>query len=184
MGRLLQQVLLQPLVTQVIAVDDGSTDDTAVRLAAWAARDPRVLILRHPCNRGKGAAIRTALAYVQAPFVLIQDADLEYDPADYARLLQPLLSGSADVVYGTRFGRGAAAQTPGWHRLGNGLLTVLTNTIIRAATNGRSHLLQGFPYVAFGKARSCRGWLWFLSRSHGQVGAARGAHRRGPHPSP
>ena len=100
---ILERVLARPEVAQVVAVDDGSTDGSWEQLQAWAARDPRVTALRHERNRGKGAAIRTALAQLTTPLILIQDADLEYDPADYPKLLAPILSGAADVVYGSRF---------------------------------------------------------------------------------
>ncbi|MGA4579409.1 glycosyltransferase family 2 protein [Limisphaera sp. VF-2] len=120
---ILRRILARPEVAEVVVVDDGSTDDSWQRLQTWSGRDPRLRLLRHPHNRGKGAAIQTALPHLRAPFVLIQDADLEYDPADYPRLLQPLLEGRADAVYGTRFGPGARARTPLWHRGGNWLLT-------------------------------------------------------------
>ena len=120
---ILRRILARSEVAEVVVVDDGSTDDSWQRLQTWSGRDPRLRLLRHPHNRGKGAAIQTALPHLRAPFVLIQDADLEYDPADYPRLLQPLLEGRADAVYGTRFGPGARARTPLWHRGGNWLLT-------------------------------------------------------------
>ncbi|MEJ5238686.1 MAG: glycosyltransferase family 2 protein [Limisphaera sp.] len=120
---ILRRILARSEVAEVVVVDDGSTDDSWQRLQTWSGRDPRLRLLRHPHNRGKGAAIQTALPHLRAPFVLIQDADLEYDPADYPRLLQPLLEGRAEAVYGTRFGPGARARTPLWHRGGNWLLT-------------------------------------------------------------
>ena len=100
---ILERVLARPEVAQVVAVDDGSTDGSWVKLQAWPARDARVRVVRHERNRGKGAAIRTALRHLSTPLILIQDADLEYDPNDYPKLLTPLLSGAADVVYGSRF---------------------------------------------------------------------------------
>jgi glycosyltransferase involved in cell wall biosynthesis len=99
----LERVLARPEVAQVVAVDDGSTDGSWEKVQAWARKDPRVTALRHDHNRGKGAAIRTALAQLTTPLILIQDADLEYDPADYPKLLALILSGEADVVYGSRF---------------------------------------------------------------------------------
>jgi len=86
---------------EIIVVDDGSTDRTAEVLEKWEGH-PQVVLLQHTANRGKGAAIRTGLEHARGRFTLIQDADLEYDPADYARLLEPLLSGKADAVYGSR----------------------------------------------------------------------------------
>jgi len=112
---------------QIILVDDGSTDGSADLLRRYE-NDDDVLVLRHPTNRGKGAALRTAFAEASGDYVLIQDADLEYDPADYARLLEPLIAGRADVVFGSRF----AGSEPHrvlhfWHSLGNRLLTLLSN---------------------------------------------------------
>ena len=100
-ARLIRRVLLQPCVQQVVVVDDCSTDGTLKEIEAFAA-DPRVVIQRHEINRGKGAAIRTGLAAVTAPIVIIQDADLEYDPVDYPKLIGPIVEGRADVVYGVR----------------------------------------------------------------------------------
>jgi len=102
--RILDRVLAEPTDKQVIVVDDGSTDGTAE--AVQRAFGGAVTLLRHERNRGKGAAIRTALPHVRGRFVVVQDADLEYDPADYAALLEPLLAGRADVVYGSRNLRG------------------------------------------------------------------------------
>jgi glycosyltransferase involved in cell wall biosynthesis len=95
------RVLEQPFVAELIIVDDASTDGTADLIAT--IDDPRVIALRHSHNQGKGAALRTGFARAQAAYVGIQDADLEYHPADYARLLAPLQNDSADVVYGSRF---------------------------------------------------------------------------------
>jgi hypothetical protein len=112
---ILGRVLARPEVAQVVAVDDGSTDDSWAKLQDWAANDPRVTALRHERNRGKGAAIRTALAQLTTPLILIQDADLEYDPDDYPKLLAPILSGAADVVYGSRFmGIGESFSSSSW----------------------------------------------------------------------
>jgi cellulose synthase/poly-beta-1,6-N-acetylglucosamine synthase-like glycosyltransferase len=85
---------------QVIVVDDGSADGTGEKLEAWKGR---VSVVTHAVNRGKGASIRTGLALARGEFTIIQDADLEYDPRDYQRLLEPLLAGEADVVYGSRY---------------------------------------------------------------------------------
>ena len=95
----------------MVAVDDGSTDGSWEKLTAWTARDPRVTVFRHERIRGKGAAIRTALAELRTPLILIQDADLEYDPADYPKLLAPIRNGAADVVYGSRLlGEGGSSS--------------------------------------------------------------------------
>jgi glycosyltransferase involved in cell wall biosynthesis len=122
----LERVLASPYVAEVVVVDDASTDATLERLGELA--DPRLRVLRQPVNRGKGAALRRGFAEAACPFVVIQDADLEYDPADYAQLLGPLLDGSADVVFGSRF----VSDRPHrvlyfWHSVGNRLLTLLSN---------------------------------------------------------
>lgn len=129
LNAILQIITAQPVVAEVIAVDDGSTDATREILQDWAAQNARVRVLRHDKNRGKGAAIRTALAVASAPVVVVQDADLEYDPADWPRLLQPILEGRAAVVYGSRFAKGARPRTPLWHRWQNRTLTWVANRI-------------------------------------------------------
>jgi glycosyltransferase involved in cell wall biosynthesis len=110
----------------VIVVDDGSTDDTS----AIVERFGGATLLRHERNRGKGAAVRTGIAASTGDIVLIQDADLEYDPDDLPKLLAPLFSGVADVVYGTRL-RGGEAQRAHlfWHYLGNRSLSLMTNVL-------------------------------------------------------
>jgi hypothetical protein len=98
----LARIVAAPYSKQVIVVDDGSTDGTAGALGAWQD-DARFKFLRHEANRGAGAAIRTALPYARGRFTIIQDADLEYDPEDYPRLVEPLLAGETRVVFGSRF---------------------------------------------------------------------------------
>lgn len=123
---LLARVLARPEVQQVVAVDDGSTDGSWDKLRRWSEGDARVRSLQHPVNRGKGAAIRTGLEHLESRLVLIQDADLEYDPGDYAVLAAPVLRGEAEVVYGSRFARGRAGDAV-WHRVGNRCLTWACN---------------------------------------------------------
>jgi glycosyltransferase involved in cell wall biosynthesis len=121
-------VLAQRPVLQLIIVDDGSRDGTWDRLQPLAAGEPRIKLIRHPVNQGKGAAVRTGIAHATAPIVIIQDADLEYDPAEYFRLLAPILSNKADVVFGSRFlGSGAHRVLYYWHSVGNQLLTTFSN---------------------------------------------------------
>jgi glycosyltransferase involved in cell wall biosynthesis len=121
-------VLLQKPVQQVIVVDDASRDGTWPTLQKIANREARVHLVQHPKNRGKGAALRTGFAAADAPIVVIQDADQEYDPVEYHLLLNPILAGKADVVYGSRFlGSGAHRVLYYWHSVGNRLLTTLSN---------------------------------------------------------
>ena len=125
-ARVIERVLAQALIQELVIVDDGSTDETGKVLEG--IRDPRVRVERHPRNQGKGAAVRTALAKVTAPFVVIQDADLEYDPTEYHLLLQPILNNQADVVFGSRFlGGGPHRVLYYWHSVGNKILTMLSN---------------------------------------------------------
>ena len=124
----LKSVLSQRPVIEVIVVDDASTDQSWTGLREMAQKDSRVKLHRHDFNRGKGAALATALAHVSAPIVLIQDADLEYDPTEYFLLLKPILAGKADIVYGSRFmGSGAHRVLYFWHYVGNKFLTTLSN---------------------------------------------------------
>jgi len=123
-------VLAQPCVAEVIVVDDASTDDSAAAADAIAELDSRVKMFRQPFNQGKGAAVRAGFSHATADLVLVQDADLEYDPADYPRLIRPILDGHADVVFGSRFiGSEAHRVLYFWHSLGNQCLTLLSNMI-------------------------------------------------------
>jgi glycosyltransferase involved in cell wall biosynthesis len=127
-AEVIKTVLAQRPVQQLVIVDDASTDGTWEKLRPLAQNEPRIKLLRHERNQGKGAALRTGLAHVTAPVVIIQDADLEYDPAEYFRLLAPILSGKADVVFGSRFmGAGAHRVLYYWHWVGNNLLTTFSN---------------------------------------------------------
>ena len=113
---------------ELLLVDDCSRDGTREVLQEMAKALPEVKMLFHEINRGKGAALRTGFAAATGDIVLIQDADLEYDPREYPRLLAPILDGHADVVYGSRFlGGGAHRVVFYWHYLGNKLLTTLSN---------------------------------------------------------
>jgi glycosyltransferase involved in cell wall biosynthesis len=127
LARVLQRVLRQPCVQQVVVVDDGSADGT-FEVAQGFQGDRRVSLHRHPSNRGKGAAIRTAIEAVTAPLVIIQDADLEYDPLEYQLMIGPLLQGRADVVYGVRGFAGQSAYSY-WFVLGNRMLSTATNVL-------------------------------------------------------
>ncbi len=115
-----------PAAKQIIIVDDGSTDGTRELLKGLGGRAKVVL---HERNRGKGAALRTALAEATGEIVIIQDGDLEYDPADYPMMLGPLIDGRADAVYGSRFLGGPHRVLFFWHYFGNLIFTLLTNVL-------------------------------------------------------
>ena len=114
------------IACELIIVDDGSTDGTRELLEKHKA-DPDVTLLFHSKNQGKGAALRTGFLRARGDVVVIQDADLEYDPADYTRLLQPIIENQADVVFGSRFGGGSHRVLYFWHSAGNRFLTLLSN---------------------------------------------------------
>ncbi|MEQ8840659.1 MAG: glycosyltransferase family 2 protein [Acidimicrobiales bacterium] len=123
---IVKRVLASPHTAELIIVDDGSTDGTRDRLATFD--DERVRVVLQPENRGKGAAIRRGFEEARSEFVIVQDADLEYDPVDYDLVLEPLLSGAADVVYGSRFQSSRPRRVLYfWHSVGNRMLTLLSN---------------------------------------------------------
>ena len=112
----------------MIVVDDASKDGTWEVLRRVAGGNPRVKLLLHAKNRGKGAALRTGFAHVTSPMVIVQDADKEYDPAEYYLVLNPILNGKADMVFGSRFlGGGSHRVLYYWHSVGNRILTALSN---------------------------------------------------------
>lgn len=114
------------LPCQIVVVDDASTDGTREQLAAETG-DPNLILVAHETNRGKGAALRSGFARATGTVVLIQDADLEYDPADYPELIGPIVADQADVVYGSRFLSVTAGERRGWHATGNRLITEISN---------------------------------------------------------
>ena len=127
-GEVIRTVLAQRPVQQLVVVDDCSSDGTWDKLQPLAKSEPRIKLVRHEVNQGKGAALRTGFVHAISPVVIIQDADLEYDPAEYYRLLTPILSGKADVVFGSRFtGSDAHRVLYYWHSVGNKLLTTFSN---------------------------------------------------------
>ena len=124
----IDRVLAQPFVGELIIVDDASTDGTARILEQL--NDSRVRVITHPANQGKGAALRTGFAHATCDLVGVQDADLEYEPADLAKLIKPLQDDLADVVYGSRFISGDARRVLYyWHSVGNRMLTFASNVV-------------------------------------------------------
>jgi glycosyltransferase involved in cell wall biosynthesis len=124
------RVLALPLDIELICIDDGSQDGSREILSNLQAGHPQIRVLLQPHNTGKGAALRRGIQESTGDFVIIQDADLEYDPADYSLLLRPLIEGKADVVYGSRFlGSGPHRVLYFWHSVGNWILTLISNAL-------------------------------------------------------
>jgi glycosyltransferase involved in cell wall biosynthesis len=122
-----RRVRAVPLNLELICVDDASTDGSATILAALLQEGVIDRVITHPRNRGKGAAVRTGIAEATGDVIVVQDADLEYDPAELPRLLEPIADGRADAVYGSRFQGGPHRVLYFWHSLGNRALTLMSN---------------------------------------------------------
>lgn len=128
LAEVVASVIAQPLVAELIIVDDASHDGTWEVLQKLAAAEPRIKPYQHAVNQGKGAALRTGFGKATQPYVIIQDADLEYDPSEYDKLLGPILRNRADVVFGSRFlGSEEHRVLYYWHSVGNTFLTTLSN---------------------------------------------------------
>jgi glycosyltransferase involved in cell wall biosynthesis len=148
--KILQRVRAVPIEKEIILVDDYSTDGTRDILRQMEGNDVKVFY--HEKNRGKGAALRTGFQHASGDFVIVQDADLEYNPEEYPKLLQPILEGRADVVYGSRFS-GQKRNMLSLHRLGNQFLTLLTNLLYQTSITDmetcyklfRTATMQGIP---------------------------------------
>jgi glycosyltransferase involved in cell wall biosynthesis len=127
---IIERVLALPLEIELLCVDDASVDGSIEILQELEGRYPQLRVFLQPRNMGKGTALRRGIAEASGDFVVIQDADLEYDPADYRQLLEPLCEGKADVVYGSRFlGAGPHRVLYFWHSVGNRLLTLISNCL-------------------------------------------------------
>ncbi len=124
------RVLAVPLDIELICIDDGSSDGSREILSELQTTHPQIRVLFQPKNMGKGAALRRGIQEATGDYILIQDADLEYDPSDYPALLRPLLEGRADVVYGSRFlGSGPHRVLYFWHSVANWILTLISNAL-------------------------------------------------------
>ena len=145
---ILNRVQSVPQDKEIIVVDDRSTDGTMEWLSQIS--DDSITVLFHPVNLGKGAALRTGFERVTGDIVIIQDADLEYDPGEYGRLIEPILDGRADVVYGSRFTGGPQRVLFFWHYVGNKFLTLVSNMLTNINLSDmetcykvfRAHLLE------------------------------------------
>ena len=150
-GEILKQVRAVGLAYEIIVVDDGSTDRTRELLKCEEAQ-PGTIVIYHDRNQGKGAAVRTGFDRATGDILLIQDADLEYDPRDYAALLRPIEEGRVKVVYGSRF-LGPRKAMLFWHMLGNKFLTLLTNVLYNTILSDmetcykvfRADVIKGIP---------------------------------------
>jgi glycosyltransferase involved in cell wall biosynthesis len=153
---ILRRVEAVGLAKEIIVVDDGSTDGTRELLQRIQPQHPTVRLTLHDRNRGKGAAIRTGIQQATADLVLIQDADLEYEPQEIPQLLRPIQQGKADVVYGSRFLGAPRRPTMFWHMVANQLLTLMTNILYNSILSDmetgyklfRREIIQAIPLRA------------------------------------
>jgi len=157
-AQVVEELLELPLLLEVLLVDDGSTDGSPAELARLASAHREVTVLTQPANRGKGAAVRRGIDESTGDILLIQDADLEYSPSDIPALIDPLLAGKADAVFGTRLRGGAHPQRAHlfWHYAGNRFLTLLSNVLYNTTISDmevgykafRGDLVRGLDLVS------------------------------------
>lgn len=153
---LIRRVEAVGLADEIVVVDDGSIDGTHELLAELVGGNSHIKLIRHELNQGKGAAVRTGIQAATKDLVLIQDADLEYDPNDYHDLLEPLRAGKADVVFGSRFLGAPRRSTMFWHMVANRVLTLMTNILYNSILSDmetgykvfRRELIQNIPLRA------------------------------------
>jgi len=126
---IISRVMAVGLATEIIVVDDGSTDGTRELLRELDQKYANLKLILHDRNQGKGAAVRSGIAEASSDYLIIQDADLEYDPRDYQAILKPMQEGLADVVYGSRFLGAPRRTSMFWHMIANKLLTLMTNIL-------------------------------------------------------
>jgi glycosyltransferase involved in cell wall biosynthesis len=144
---ILDRVRSVGLAHEIVVVDDGSTDGTRQVLTELEPLIPELRLILHERNQGKGAAVVTGIQQATQDILLIQDADLEYDPRDYPALLEPLLDGRADVVYGSRFLGAPRRTTMFWHMVANKLLTFMTNILYNSILSDMETGYKVFPRV-------------------------------------
>lgn len=149
--QIVQRVMDTPYEKEIIVVDDGSRDGSREKILSLE-KSGVIRAVLHDRNRGKGAAVRTAMAAASGDILMVQDADLEYDPRDYPKLLGPILEHKADVVYGSRF-RGEGLAMLFWHMIGNRVLTTLTNILYNAALTDMETCYKVFRREVVGEMR-------------------------------
>ncbi|HSB90191.1 MAG TPA: glycosyltransferase family 2 protein [Anaerolineales bacterium] len=153
---IVDQVRAGGMADEIIIVDDGSSDGTRQVLVRMHTAHPDLRVLLHTRNQGKGAAVRTGIQAAQSDLILIQDADLEYDPREYPALLAPIQEGKADVVFGSRFLGAARRPTMFWHMVANKMLTLMTNVLYNSILSDmetgykvfRREIIQAIPLRA------------------------------------
>lgn len=145
LAEVLGKILAQKMVGEVVLVDDGSSDGTARVAKEWEDKEERVRFIQHERNQGKGAALRTGFLQAKMPYVIVQDADLEYDPGEFCKVVGPLADGQADVVYGSRYlKKDTRVVLRFWHTMGNRFLTLLSNMMSDLHVTDMETCYKGF----------------------------------------